>query len=91
MSEDAIRKLRELDYEVIEKHYTQDELLAGVLNNYDAVIVRSATKLNGEVLSTIEEVREQKNKFEIEWTHRWVNYYDPASLENQNEVQLGIS
>jgi D-3-phosphoglycerate dehydrogenase len=55
MSDEAIRKLRKLDYEVIEKHYTQDELLTGVLNNYDAVIVRSATKLNGEVLATVEE------------------------------------
>mgnify|MGYP001157039235 FL=1 len=55
MSDEAIRKLRELEYEVIEKHYSQDELLSGVLNNYDAIIVRSATKLNGQVLSTVEE------------------------------------
>ena len=53
MSDEAIRKLRELEYEVIEKHYSQDELLSGVLNNYDAIIVRSATKLNEEILSTV--------------------------------------
>ena len=55
MSDEAIRKLRELEYEVIEKHYSQDELLSGVLNNYDAIIVRSATKLNEEILSTVKE------------------------------------
>ena len=54
MANDAILKLKKLQYEVIEKHYTQKELLSGVLNEYDAIIVRSATKLNEKVLSTVE-------------------------------------
>ena len=57
MSDESIRKLRELGYEVIEKHYSQEELLSGVLNDYDAIVVRSATKLNEEVLSTVKEDR----------------------------------
>ena len=54
MADEAIRELEGFGHEVVEKHYSQDELLTGVLNNYDAIVVRSATKLNEKVLTTID-------------------------------------
>ena len=54
MAKKSIEKLKENGFDVTEKHYSHEELLSGILNNYDAIVVRSATKLNEEVLSTIE-------------------------------------
>ena len=47
----AISRLLTAGHEVIERHYTKDELLSGVLSDFDAVVVRSATKLTSEVIS----------------------------------------
>ena len=54
MAKKAIEMLKEVGFEVTEKHYSHEELLSGILNNYDAIVVRSATKLTEKVLSTIE-------------------------------------
>ena len=40
----AVKQLRTLGHEVVENHFSSDELLSGALNEFDAVIVRSATK-----------------------------------------------
>ena len=47
----AVNKLLTAGHEVIEKHYTKDELLSGALSSFDAVVVRSATKLTSEIIS----------------------------------------
>ena len=47
----AVNRLLTAGYEVIEQHYTKDELLSGALSTFDAVVVRSATKLTSEVIS----------------------------------------
>ena len=39
----AVNKLLTAGHDVIERHYTKDELLSGALSDFDAVIVRSAT------------------------------------------------
>ncbi len=50
MDEKAIEMITEQGHEVILKHYTKEELLSGVLSKFDAVVVRSATKLDREVI-----------------------------------------
>ena len=50
MDEKAIEMITEQGHEVIVKHYTEKELLSGILVNFDAVVVRSATKLTREVI-----------------------------------------
>ena len=47
----AVNKLLNAGYEVIERHYNEEELLDGALSDFDAVVVRSATKLTSEVIS----------------------------------------
>ena len=47
----AVNRLITAGYEVIEQHYTKDELLSGALSTFDAVVIRSATKLTSEVIS----------------------------------------
>ena len=47
----AVNKLLTAGHEVIERHYTKEELLSGELDSFDAVVVRSATKLTSEVIS----------------------------------------
>ena len=47
----AVNKLLTAGHEVIERHYTKDELLSGALSSFDAVVVRSATKLTSEIIS----------------------------------------
>ena len=44
----AVDKLKE-DFEVVEQHYSPDELLLE-MRNFDAVIVRSATKIPSEII-----------------------------------------
>ena len=52
----AVNKLLTAGHDVIERHYTKDELLSGALSDFDAVIVRSATKLTSEVISKSDNV-----------------------------------
>jgi len=50
MDEKAIKMITDQGHEVIVKHYTKEELLSGILVNFDAVVVRSATKLTKDVI-----------------------------------------
>ena len=50
MSPDAIRLIEESGHEVVSNHYSYEELLDGVLSEFDAVIVRSPTKMTAEVI-----------------------------------------
>lgn len=49
LQEKAINNLRILGFEVVDKHYNKEEL-GEVLKNYDALVIRSATKVTREVL-----------------------------------------
>lgn len=46
----AINNLINAGHNVVEQHYTQEELASGALADFDAVVIRSATKLNSEVI-----------------------------------------
>jgi len=50
MAKEAIEILHKNGHEVIEKHYSEEELLSGALKDFDAIVVRSATKLTKEVI-----------------------------------------
>ena len=50
MDEKAVARLEKAGHDVVVKHLEKDELLNGALESFDAIIVRSATKLNKEVL-----------------------------------------
>ena len=49
LQEKAINNLVSLGFEVIDKHYNKEEL-GEALKNYDALVIRSATKVTREVL-----------------------------------------
>lgn len=49
LQEKAINNLISLGFEVIDKHYNKEEL-GEALKNYDALVIRSATKVTREVL-----------------------------------------
>tara|TARA_B100000029_G_C17503477_1_gene933548 strand:- start:4 stop:1002 length:999 start_codon:yes stop_codon:yes gene_type:complete len=50
MDKRAVLSLREAGHEVIEQHFSEDDLLKGALANFDAVVVRSATKMRKEII-----------------------------------------
>ena len=50
MADAAVAILQDAGHEVVVAHYTTEELLAGVLTGFDAVVVRSATKMTQEVI-----------------------------------------
>ena len=50
MDETALQALVKAGHEVVDEHIARDHLLRGALADYDAIIVRSATKLTAEVL-----------------------------------------
>ena len=50
MAPDAVLMLENEGHEAVIKHYSEKELLEGVLMDFDAVIVRSATKLNSMII-----------------------------------------
>ena len=50
MDEKAIEMITDNGHEVVVKHYTVEELLSGILADFDAVVVRSATKLTRDVI-----------------------------------------
>lgn len=54
MSDKAVKLLQRNGHEVHLEFIEMDDLLAGELSNFDAVIVRSATKLTKEVISVSE-------------------------------------
>ena len=51
MAAAAISMLEREGHEVVLEHYESDSLVSGVLADFDAVVVRSATKLTAEVIS----------------------------------------
>lgn len=46
----AVNNLINAGHNVVEQHYTQEELTSGALTDFDAVVIRSATKLSSEVI-----------------------------------------
>ncbi|MDA7603718.1 hydroxyacid dehydrogenase [Euryarchaeota archaeon] len=52
MDEKAIKMITDNGHEVVVKHYTVGELLSGILADFDAVVVRSATKLTRDVINS---------------------------------------
>jgi|APSaa5957512622_1039677.scaffolds.fasta_scaffold16400_3 D-3-phosphoglycerate dehydrogenase / 2-oxoglutarate reductase len=59
MSRDGIETLRSLDYEITEQHFEPDELKKAI-RGFDAVIVRSATKITKEVIDGALETKKLK-------------------------------
>ena len=51
MAESAVIDLRKLGHIVTEKYFQPEELEEGILKNYDAIVIRSATKLNEKIIS----------------------------------------
>lgn len=51
MAPEAVSVLTKAGHEVIEEYIEEKELLEGALSNFDAIIIRSATKLNSEIIS----------------------------------------
>lgn len=51
MDQRAILNLRESGHEVSEKHFSAEQLLNGALADFDAVVVRSATKMTEQVIN----------------------------------------
>jgi D-3-phosphoglycerate dehydrogenase len=52
MSKDAVAHLQKNGHEVVEKSFTKSELKNGCLADFDAIIIRSATKLTSEVINS---------------------------------------
>jgi D-3-phosphoglycerate dehydrogenase len=52
MSKDAVRLLEKNGHEVTLQSFSKEELLQGCLSDFDAIIVRSATKLPKEVIES---------------------------------------
>ena len=52
MSKDAVNLLEKSGHEVTLKSFSKEELLQGCLSDFDAIIVRSATKLSEDVINS---------------------------------------
>jgi D-3-phosphoglycerate dehydrogenase len=52
MSDDAMKILSDAGHEISSEHFEPQDLLSGVLSSFDAVIVRSATKMTREVITS---------------------------------------
>ena len=50
MADDAVKSLEAAGHEVVLQHYSADELASGVLSDFDAVVIRSATKMTASVI-----------------------------------------
>ena len=50
MDKKAVEMIVSSGHEVVIKHYSKEELLSGALVNFDAVVIRSATKMTEEVI-----------------------------------------
>ena len=51
MSPDAVEMLENEGHEVVSRHYDPDEISSGALSLFDAVVIRSATKLPSEQIT----------------------------------------
>ncbi|GIM29328.1 D-3-phosphoglycerate dehydrogenase [Clostridium polyendosporum] len=49
LEKEAIEKLRDLNFEVVEQYYSQEEL-GVILRDFDVVVIRSATKIKKDVI-----------------------------------------
>ncbi|MDP6334396.1 MAG: hydroxyacid dehydrogenase [Candidatus Poseidoniaceae archaeon] len=50
MDDSAVKQLEDAGHEVVLKHYSKEELEAGILSDFDAVVIRSATKITDKVI-----------------------------------------
>jgi len=50
MADDAVSLLEESGHEVVLKHLSQEELLAGGLRDFSGIVIRSATKLTSDII-----------------------------------------
>ena len=50
MDKKAVQMIVSSGHEVVIQHYSKEELLGGVLLDFDAVVIRSATKMTEEVI-----------------------------------------
>jgi len=50
MAPEAVAKLIESGHQVVEQHYSPQELVNGALSEFNAVVVRSATKITSDVI-----------------------------------------
>ena len=51
MAQEAVKKLEQAGCEVVEEFIEHDDLISGALADFDAIIVRSATKISEEMLA----------------------------------------
>ena len=51
MAQEAVKKLEQADCEVVQEFIEHDDLVSGALADFDAIIVRSATKISEEMLA----------------------------------------
>lgn len=51
MASEAISVLENSGHQVVSQHYSAEELADGILSEFDAVVVRSATKMTSEVIN----------------------------------------
>ena len=51
MAQEAVKKLEQAGCEVVQDFIEHDVLVAGALADFDAIIVRSATKITEEMLN----------------------------------------
>jgi len=57
MASEAVELLQKAGHVVTLEHISEDDLLGGKLSNYEAIIIRSATKLTGEIIEASEGLR----------------------------------
>ena len=53
---DAKKYLEELGHSVSDKHYSYEDLIDGIIGEYDVVVIRSATKLTAGILVILQMV-----------------------------------
>ena len=51
MDNKAVQRLKKAGHDVVLKHIEPDDLLNGALSEFDAIIIRSATKLPADVIN----------------------------------------
>ncbi len=59
MEEVAVKKLKDMNFDVVEKHYEKEELINQV-KNFDVLVVRSATKVTRDIIDAAAETNKLK-------------------------------
>ena len=67
MSAEAVEMLENAGHEVVLRHHDPEEISSGSLKEFDAVVIRSATKLNAE--------RSEERRVGKECRSRWSPYH----------------